>query len=125
MFILFVGSLEISMLELVQQYFIISTSSIVTICLSLVLLTLWFWRRLFEKYKYPPGPIPLPIIGNDYFLFNDLKALYKYSKSLRFCIITFMLLNCEGKIIINGKYYRSWKKCLLIYITLFTLFIYR
>ena len=51
-----------------------------TLFLALVLFILIFWRQILQKYKYPPGPIPLPFIGNSLSAFAECRARYRYSK---------------------------------------------
>ena len=36
------------------------------------------WPALFERRRYPPGPLPLPVIGNGYMMFAKCKGKYRY-----------------------------------------------
>ena len=56
------------------------STQVLTALLICVVFVQFFWKRILEKPRYPPGPIPLPIIGNDYSLFTSCKAIYRYSK---------------------------------------------
>lgn len=56
----------------------------VTIALGCVAFVLFFWRKIFEKHRYPPGPIPLPLLGNDYSLFAKDRATFEYENWSRY-----------------------------------------
>ena len=58
----------------------LTSSPALTFSLATAAIILLLSKKLLEKYRYPPGPIPLPLIGNDYHLMSDGVARYKYSK---------------------------------------------
>ncbi|XP_067946183.1 cytochrome P450 2C37-like [Watersipora subatra] len=67
------------MLGLIQELAgLIFSSNIITIFLLCVVFVLAFWRKLLEKHLYPPGPLPLPFIGNDIALFAESRHAYRY-----------------------------------------------
>lgn len=70
------------MFGLLQLYAYCSTETLIGVCVSSALFILVFWRKLFEWHKYPPGPMPLPVIGSDYHMFFDSRAEYRYSELL-------------------------------------------
>jgi len=63
-----------------------ATTRLLTVTLGLVTCLYLFLPKILEKRKYPPGPIPLPFIGNSYAEFASSKAQYKYGKTNSFIL---------------------------------------
>jgi len=72
-------------LEYVLDYVEIN---VLTVALGLVVFVLLFWSSILEKHKYPPGPIPLPFIGNGYSIFAKNKSQFRYSKYICLDIVS-------------------------------------